>query len=102
MWSVFRCTARMLSTLLGATVLCPVATHSAMCGDQEFDIPFRAGDRARDEAIDRPVEAGNPVRYRCAHTLVDFRVAHDTALAHFLAPGLELRLDERHQPCVRC
>ena len=41
--------------------------------------------------------AFNPAFGLGAHALVDRRIAHHAALAHLLAPRLELRLDERDQ-----
>src|SRR5690348_6713581 len=77
-------------------------TCSAMFfrSQQEFDIAFRPGDRARDDPKHGPPMAFNPVPGRCTDALVHGGIADDTALPDFLAPGFELRLDQRDEPAA--
>src|SRR6185312_3965158 len=76
----------------------PSAFPSFLRTEKEFDIAFGTGDRARGDAKHRPALLGDPVRGLLADALVHGRIADDPALADLLAPRLELRLDQRHQP----
>ena len=74
---------------------------AAMRGDQELDIALGAGNRAWRHAFNAPALPLQPGRDLGAHPVMHRRIAHHAALAHFGAPGLELRLDQRQQPGVR-
>src|SRR5690606_20777136 len=76
-----------------------LALVTSTCRDQEFRIPFRALDRALDDAEDRPTgESAEPAGDALAHLPVPFGIAHHAALSHPRAADLELRLDEGKQP----
>src|SRR5215470_11184937 len=75
------------------------ASSSLMDGpDQELLIARAAGDRRGDDANDAPADAVEPGADAIDGALPRVGIADDAALAHRLAPGLELRLDQRHQP----
>src|SRR3546814_3879298 len=56
-----------------------------------------SGDRAGDDAFDLPPPGKRPIPHFAAHPFMDGGIAHDAALADFLPPRLELRLDEGDQ-----
>src|SRR3954468_24119114 len=64
---------------------------------QEFDIAFGPGDRARLDPQHGPALPFNPAFGLCADALMHTRIAAPPALAYSLAPCLELRLDQRHE-----
>ena len=83
---------------LPATARAPASSIILDRAQQEFDIALRPGDRAFGRRRHAPALRRDPGRGLVANALVDVRIADDAALADFLAPGLELRLDQRDQP----
>src|SRR5471030_2110004 len=77
----------------------PTTTSSASrapCADQELLVALCARDRAFGDAEDRPARLpGEPRGNSVDDFLVQFRLAHDAALAHPALADLELRLDQR-------
>src|SRR4029079_14373669 len=67
---------------------------------QELDIAFGSGNRARSHAKHGPALPFNPAFRLNADSVVHCGIADDAALSHFLAPGLELGLDQRDQSCT--
>src|SRR5215813_11680760 len=77
------------------------APSSAMDGsEQKFLIAGAAGNRRGDHPGNAPARAIEPGAHAINRALPLGRIADDAALAHRLAPGLELRLDQRNQPGV--
>src|SRR6185503_20457043 len=68
---------------------------------KEFLVAGRAGDRRRRHA--NPVQASSPrfLRHLLNHGIVNGRIGHQSAFADLVAPGFELRFDERDHIGVR-
>src|SRR5580698_7865361 len=66
----------------------------ALCVEQEFLIPFYAGDGGWNGFDYLPAERSHAIGYFVNGQLMSFRIAHDAAFADVLAAGFELRLDQ--------
>ena len=65
-------------------------------------LPAGPEQRARHDSQHSPAgQAAQPGSDLVADPLVQGRIAHDAALAHLPLADLELRLDQRHEPCRR-
>src|SRR5688572_18296105 len=78
-----------------------VPTSAALCRYEKLHIALGAGDRALSDTDHVPAGAFEPLPHFAAHALMQRRVTDDPALPDFLAPDLELRLDQRHQRAAR-
>src|SRR6185312_176780 len=66
--------------------------------EEELDIAFRPGDRARRDPEHCPALRFHPCLRLGADTFVNGGITDDAALPHLLPRRLELRLDQRDQP----